>query len=744
MKMKKIIAVFVVFIQICLLCFTGCGKRLGDDAETGGMTGANGNYKEYEISQVGDFENIYTFKEFQNTYTLVCMNKKAEICVYKSSDNGLNWELSEDSEKIASIIGDGLIDAADVNDKGEYVFARFKDASSPIEIVLIDESGKENTFTIEENVKHIRFTNDGTRLLVNTGNQVMGYDRNGTLLTTYPVSGCLDLCETSDGSIIFLTPTALYQYSKDNNQEIMDTFLTDNLLEELNDAQRSIDGVIGGYVGVLEIDKEDNLYILLSSGIYRHKIGSNLIEQIVDEAGTRFVGGRGGMCDFLSVGEDFYVLLTEGAILRYTMLDEEEVAIHTEESDTAKLEDAKLTIYGLYRSDLLEQAVAIFTTRYPNIEVNIEIGIEEDSGISVNDAINALNTELLSGEGPDILVLTGLDIDTYADNGMLMELSEVYDKVESNHPDIFLNILDAYRRDDGFIYALPTRFSAPVVAAEKGVLPTLKDIDAIIDCIDTGKDYPKGNALGIYYADELFNAFYPAYVNSVFDGDGNYHSDALERFVEDMKRIWEILRAQTTVEEQEKADEEKDNNKNNMSEEIGALIEREQSEQDIGISSIAFPVQFYWLVILMNKDDSYAFQSFSYDECNIFEPKFTVGINSETAYSEAAKCFVEELYDDEIQLIYSGDQERGEPLNLEPELEFYEGAGSKTFICSFPTEELRDYMMDFFKGLDTPAIINPIISEIILTDFEAYLNGDISLEEYMDSVDSAIALYMSE
>lgn len=182
MKMKKIIAIFVVFIQICLLCFTGCGKRLGDDAETDGMTSANGNYKEYEISQVGDFESIYTFKVFQNTYTLVCMNKKAEICVYKSSDNGLNWELSEDSEKIVSIIGDGLVDAADVNDKGEYVFARFKDASSPIEIVLIDESGKENTFTIEENVKHIRFTNDGARLLINTGNQVMGYDRNGTLL----------------------------------------------------------------------------------------------------------------------------------------------------------------------------------------------------------------------------------------------------------------------------------------------------------------------------------------------------------------------------------------------------------------------------------------------------------------------------------------------------------------------------------------------------------------------------------
>lgn len=743
---KKIIAIFVILVQLCLLCFTGCGKRLGDDDETGGVTSADGRYKEYKISQIGEIGGIYAYKQFNDTCILICRDDKAKLCIYESTDNGLNWEQSGDMERIVSVIGDGFIEGADVNDKGEYVFGISGEGNnvSQKELVIVNATGDKTSFTLEGNMKHVRFTNDGTNILVNSDDKIMRYDRNGTLVVTYPVSGCLDFCEASDESIIFLTQTALYQYSKEGTLTETDIVLSDNLSDELRDLQNLVTGLIGGsYIGILKIDGDDNLCIMLSSGIYRHSMGSKVITQMVDNTSTSFVGGRSKMLDFLSSGEDFYVLLSDGAILRYTTVDADEVAVNIEEAGTVELEDAELTIYTLYPSGLLDQVVGIFVARYPNVVVNIEVGIEEDSGISVNDAINALNTELLSGEGPDVLVLTGLDVDTYADNGMLMELSGVYDSVKNSHSEIFLNILDAYRREDGFIYALPIRFTAPVIVAEKDVLTTITDVDAVIDCIDTGKEYPKGNSLEIYYADELFNAFYPAYVKSIFDDAGNYNSDELKKFMEDMKRIWEIIRAQTTVEEQEKMNVEIDICKNNLAGETRGLLERAESEQDIAISSISLPLQFFYLVTLMNNDDSYAFQSFSYDGSRIFEPKFTMGIHSGTAYPEAAKRFVEELFDDDAQLIYS-DVERGEPLNLEPELEFYEGAGSKNVIFSFPTEELRDYMMDFFRSLDTPISMNPIISEIILTDFESYLNGDISLEDYMNSLNSSIELYMSE
>ncbi len=750
MSRKRKAAAFVIFVQIFVLCLTGCGRHAGDDTKINEIAGAASGYKEYEISHVDDIESmgILTFKQYGDVMTIICNDEKSKMCIYESNDNGLNWELSGDLEKVSSAVSDGLIDAADVNEKGEYVFAVLPDAdaASDSEIVIIDDAGNKNTFTSEGTVKHIRFSKDGTKILINTGSSVMSYDRNGALSATYPVSGCIDFCEASDGSLIFLTTTALYRYSEEGDLTDTDSLLTDNLSDELMKLYSTMDGVVGTYMGALKIDGEDNLYIMLSSGIYRYQLGSNLIEHIVDEAGTSFVGGRDGMGDFLPAGEDFYVVLSKGAIVQYTTADASEVATNVEKEETPELQDAELSVYSLYPSDMLDQVVGLFTAKYPNVEVSVEIGIEDESGISVNDAVKALNTKLLSGEGPDVMVLTGLDIDTYADNGMLMDLTEVYDAVKDDHPDMFLNILDAYRREDGTIYALPARFSAPVVVAQKDVLPTITDAASVIDIIDNGKDYPLGNALNIYYADELYDTFYPVYAGRVFDGAGKYNSNELKTFMEDMKQIWDVLRKQTTAAEQETSDEELPICKNNLSYKVDGLFKRAESEQDIAITQFKVPMQYFNLVAIMNEvDDSYGFESFSYDESHIFESTFTVGINSETKYSEAAQYFVMELFEEDAQVIYA---EEGEALNMEPELEFYEEMGvfvdDYNIKFSFPSDESRNYVMDYFKGLDTPVTVNPIIREIILTDFESYLNGDISIDDYMNSVNTSIELYMSE
>ncbi|MDE6432947.1 MAG: ABC transporter substrate-binding protein [Lachnospiraceae bacterium] len=745
---KRKITAFIIFI--CLLCVTGCGRHIGDDTEASGIADADSRYKEYEISRLNNNKDIgiFAFKQYNDVLTIICNDEKANICIYKSQDNGLNWEQSEDLENVSSAISDSFIDAADINEKGEYAFSVMRDmtTSSNSEIVIIDDTGNKNTFTLGENAKNVRFSKDGTNILVDTGSSVMSYDRNGTLSVTYPVPGCIDFCEASDGSIVFLTTTALYKYSKKGELTDTDTLLSDNLLDELTEFQSTTNGTIGVYNGALKIDNEDNLYIMLSSGIYRHRLGSNLIEHIVDKVGTSFVGGRKGMCDFLLTGEDFYVLLSKGAVLRYTTADADKVVTNVEKETVAQLKDAALTIYSLYPSEMLDQVVGLFTAKYPNVEVRIEIGIEEESGISVNDAVKALNAKLLSAEGPDVMVLTGLDVDTYADNGILMELSAVHDAVKDSHPDMFLNILDAYRREDGTIYALPARFSAPVAVAQKDVLPAIKDAASIVELIDTGKDYPLGNALEIYYADELYDTFYPVYADKIFNAAGDYNPDELKTFMEDMKQIWEILRKQTTAAEQESVDEQLPVCKNNLSYKTGNLFDRTKSEQDIAITQFLFPIQYFNLITLMNEvDDSYAFESFSYDGNHIFQSKFTVGINSQTKYSEAAQCFVEELFEDDAQGIYA---EEGEALNIEPELEIYEGMGmvgeNHNITFTFPTDELKDYVMDFFKGLDTPVTVNPIIREIVLTDFESYLNGDISMDDYMNSINTSIKLYMSE
>ena len=55
--------------------------------------------------------------------------------------------------------------------------------------------------------------------------------------------------------------------------------------------------------------------------------------------------------------------------------------------------------------------------------VDITVALPEGTAVTRDDAIRTLNTELLSGNGPDVLVLDGLPVENYIGQGMLLDLS---------------------------------------------------------------------------------------------------------------------------------------------------------------------------------------------------------------------------------------------------------------------------------------------------------------------------------
>ena len=73
-------------------------------------------------------------------------------------------------------------------------------------------------------------------------------------------------------------------------------------------------------------------------------------------------------------------------------------------------------------------------------------GVDDENGISESDAISSLNTQLLAGEGPDVIIMDGLNVRSYEDTGVLMELSQVYDEIIQKNPDCLETVLNTYRR----------------------------------------------------------------------------------------------------------------------------------------------------------------------------------------------------------------------------------------------------------------------------------------------------------
>ena len=107
----------------------------------------------------------------------------------------------------------------------------------------------------------------------------------------------------------------------------------------------------------------------------------------------------------------------------------------------------------------------MFRKSNPDVYVKQEIGLSGDYGMTKEDAIRNLNTRLLAGEGPDILLLDELPLDSYIEKSILADLSEMTEEMEKNGG-YFSNILKAYQNENG-LYAVPVRFRIPVLIGEK-------------------------------------------------------------------------------------------------------------------------------------------------------------------------------------------------------------------------------------------------------------------------------------
>ena len=83
------------------------------------------------------------------------------------------------------------------------------------------------------------------------------------------------------------------------------------------------------------------------------------------------------------------------------------------------------SVYSLEENSGIRQAVVMFQKKYPDIYLTLETGMSGNDGVTRTDALKTLNTEIMAGKGPDILILDGISSETYAEQGMLEDLSGI-------------------------------------------------------------------------------------------------------------------------------------------------------------------------------------------------------------------------------------------------------------------------------------------------------------------------------
>lgn len=91
----------------------------------------------------------------------------------------------------------------------------------------------------------------------------------------------------------------------------------------------------------------------------------------------------------------------------------------------------ELNVYSLRENDSIRQMAVLFQKQYPDTYVNYQVGMSGEGGMTAADALRTLNTDILTGNGPDVLFLDEMSVKTYAEKGLLSDLTGIADEVKS-------------------------------------------------------------------------------------------------------------------------------------------------------------------------------------------------------------------------------------------------------------------------------------------------------------------------
>lgn len=144
-----------------------------------------------------------------------------------------------------------------------------------------------------------------------------------------------------------------------------------------------------------------------------------------------------------------------------------------------------LSISVITKDMYLDAAVKQFQEQHPGTIINVKeytsnplpasdgknkIVMVSEKPEDVEKYVSAVNTQLMSGKGPDIMLLSPLPYENYIDKNLLANLSELMEADKSfDISKYYTNILDAVKYN-GSLYGLPLSVSLNVMQANKELL----------------------------------------------------------------------------------------------------------------------------------------------------------------------------------------------------------------------------------------------------------------------------------
>ncbi|MDO5423078.1 MAG: ABC transporter substrate-binding protein [Eubacteriales bacterium] len=724
--MKRILRNFLVIgmLSAAAVSFGGC-QRLADsagsqDTETDSGSAAlvstsasTGSYREEALTLPENTNDVKAIREISGTVWMI-----TDQAAYSSADAGSTWNISE--EKTAWLSENRTIAA--ISPQGSFAFA----GGQEIAVYHTDGTSQSIGIDFDGNACYtLEFADEDTLLVTDTESNIQIIDiTSGTVIGEIPAEGEMHyLTAAFNGNILALTGEGVKFYDKKGEMQEGNEVVNRLLTQDLSDFSSS------GKSGCFLQDSDGNGFSYASRrGIFHYTAGGSVTEQLLDGS-TNTMGDNNSNFRKLAVLSDQSVLI---AYIRENTAELKRYAAGGEQETTEKL-----TIYSLYENALLQQEINTYNQNNPDIVVSLEIGMTEGTGVTADDAIKTLNTEILAGTGPDLIILDGMDVEQSCESGLLADLSNVLRDV-ANEEGIYDNIVYTYETE-GQVYAVPARFRIPILVGPEKNISQITDLSSLAEQVSALKaQYPKRASVVGRYDELLLDGLADFCSPSWLDESGEMDSKKLSEFLETAKRINDIQKegiSQADI-EQTNADYDEDNA------ELWIPYQIERGETTLGIYTSK---SLNFSLALLEVD--LAFTSAKGQSSGVFVPVEIISVNAKSENQQAALAFVKEFLSSDCQKQFTI-EDTAYPVNQTAFQEMREEEVARNVeYDTLPEEESRagfEKIEEIIRELHTPTVTDTVIRETVTEQGVRYLSGEASLEETVNSILQKVNLHMAE
>ena len=802
MKKTAVNKTLALFLSAALL-FAGCGKTGGEQESVGDMAGGGdktmGRYVEEEIGRPEEMErNGGIVRLADGTLQIFDFNQGPFV----SQDEGKTWTKKYDDW--SGMVGEGyFMNAAAAKDGSLFLVYSTYDAvsseegeeASQEEVSDAERSEQPDTeptetedtevqveesdmFTIDchymfvspegetreimlpfdmdnyELITNCWYTPDG-RLLASQGGAIYEINQeDGSLTVLFETDGDADTACFSDTQMVAFTNTKAYRFDLVKGELMEQDEELDKFISGLtNNGEKGVYWTSGNYSFLVAMDKDNTLYLACQDGLYQCTAGESPKQLL-----------QGTLCSMGDPSNGKYGMLVEDGPV-FLVLFSSGLSRFTYDETMPATPDKELKVYSLKKDQTLQQAVSAYQKAHQDVFVKYEVGMSGENGLTAEDAIKALNTEIMAGNGPDVIMLDGLPIESYLAKGMLADLSENLKAVEEKE-EFFDNITRVYE-EDGKIYAIPTRFRIPLLMGNEEFVSNIQDLSSLSAVMEEMREKnPEGSILSAYTPEILLKMLAIASEPTWSKEDGNLQEETVKEFLTQAKKIYDNeISGISDSEKEEFLNSVRGSDDSSGTAEETALdiswsilnfLTKSQAQLAIGASQ-QVSLDFTNVISVPRVKPEVVYKPLSLQAENVFQAESIVGVSAKAAEPEMAREFVEMLLSYNVMSM----QQEPYPVNaasfdslFDTDMEGDGAFGSMgiskddgsvaTLDLYWPNEEEQKGLEQRVRSLKTPYLPGSPIEQAVLEAGVSVLEGNMSVDEGVAQIKQKIQLYLSE